>query len=90
VRLHTEEWVRLCQQASVEQDPARLVKLIQRINELLEEKRNDWQEIPVPITVPNVGSVRLTWSAETRSREDCFKVSVTARNTNVRLSGQRI
>jgi len=39
VRLHTEEWARLCQQASVEQDPARLIKLIQRINELLEEKR---------------------------------------------------
>jgi hypothetical protein len=39
VRESTEEWERLCQQASVEQDPARLIKLIQRINELLEEKR---------------------------------------------------
>ena len=87
MRLHTEEWVRLCQQASVEQDPAKLIKLIERINELLEENANDWQEIPVPITVPNIGSVRLAWSAETRSREDCFKVLVTARNTNGRLSG---
>ena len=48
MRLHTEEWVRLCQQASVEQDPVRLIKLIQRINELLEEKRKRLAVNPNP------------------------------------------
>jgi len=33
-----EEWHRLCQQAAEEQDPAKLVKLVERINELLEAK----------------------------------------------------
>ncbi len=33
-----EQWRRLCEQAAVEQDPARLMELIHEINRLLEEK----------------------------------------------------
>lgn len=33
-----EEWLELCRQASVEQDPAKLLRLVSRINELLEAK----------------------------------------------------
>ncbi|MGA9790421.1 MAG: hypothetical protein WBQ43_06995 [Terriglobales bacterium] len=33
-----EEWPELCRQASVEQDPAKLLRLVSRINELLEAK----------------------------------------------------
>ena len=36
---HAEEWKQLCQQASTEQNPKKLLELIRRINELLEEKR---------------------------------------------------
>ncbi len=35
---HQEEWLELCQQASVEQDPKKLYQLVRRINELLEAK----------------------------------------------------
>ena len=35
---HREEWEKLCQLAAVEQDPERLMELIQQINELLEAK----------------------------------------------------
>jgi hypothetical protein len=34
-----EEWQILCASATVERDPAKLLKLVQRINELLEQKR---------------------------------------------------
>ncbi len=37
---HMEEWTRLCQQAAVEQDPDRLMKLVARIVELLDERRS--------------------------------------------------
>jgi hypothetical protein len=33
-----ERWQQLCQQASIEQDPRRLMELIREINRLLEEK----------------------------------------------------
>ena len=35
---HEEEWQTLCKQASVEQDPAKLLHLVERINQLLEAK----------------------------------------------------
>jgi hypothetical protein len=38
MREHREEWMELCRQASVEQDPQKLVELVRRINELLEAK----------------------------------------------------
>ena len=37
---HKEEWTRLCQQAAVEQDPDRLMKLVARIVELLDARRS--------------------------------------------------
>ena len=33
-----ESWERLCQQAAIEQDPERLMSLIEELNELLEAK----------------------------------------------------
>jgi hypothetical protein len=37
---HGEEWKNLCEQAAVEQDPAKLHELIGRINDLLEAKES--------------------------------------------------
>jgi hypothetical protein len=39
VKEHAEEWKQLCEQASVEQDPNKLLDLIRKINELLAAKR---------------------------------------------------
>jgi hypothetical protein len=36
---HLEEWKRLCEQASVEQDPQKLLDLIREITRLLEGKQ---------------------------------------------------
>ena len=33
-----ERWFRLCQQAAVEHDPVKMLKLITEINDILEEK----------------------------------------------------
>lgn len=33
-----ELWIQLCEQAAVEQDPKRLLELVTRINDLLEQK----------------------------------------------------
>jgi len=35
---NAERWRALCEQAAVEQDPARLMELISQINKMLEEK----------------------------------------------------
>jgi hypothetical protein len=37
---HAEEWKNLCERAALEQDPQKLLDLIQRINHLLDAKRN--------------------------------------------------
>ncbi len=46
MREHEQEWLELCREAAVEQDPDKLLRLVQRINELLEAKQNrlgpDW------------------------------------------------
>ena len=39
MRNENQEWVRLCEQAAVEQDPERLMKLVQQIVELLDTRR---------------------------------------------------
>jgi hypothetical protein len=39
VQDHTEEWAQLCQQAAVEKDPERLMRLVARIVELLDARR---------------------------------------------------
>ena len=36
---HNEEWAQLCQQAAVEKDPERLMRLVGRIVELLDARR---------------------------------------------------
>jgi hypothetical protein len=38
-----EEWQKLCDQAANEQDPKRLLELVKRINELLEQKEQRLQ-----------------------------------------------
>jgi hypothetical protein len=35
----SEHWMELCQQASIEQNPQKLIQLIRAINNMLEEKR---------------------------------------------------
>lgn len=40
VQDHNEEWTQLCQQAAVEQDPERLMRLVGRIVELLDARRS--------------------------------------------------
>jgi hypothetical protein len=37
---HDERWMQLCEQAAVEQDPEKLMKLVEEINRLLEAKQN--------------------------------------------------
>jgi hypothetical protein len=37
---HAEAWKNLCEQAAFEQDPQKLLDLIQRINQLLDAKKN--------------------------------------------------
>ena len=36
---NSEDWMSLCEQAAVEQDPERLMKLVQQIVELLDSRR---------------------------------------------------
>jgi hypothetical protein len=38
MREKEERWLQLCQQATVEQDPAKMLVLIKEINDLLEAK----------------------------------------------------
>ena len=40
-----EHWIKLCTQASTEQDPDELVKLVREINDLLEEKKSRLRNI---------------------------------------------
>ena len=40
---HQEEWLKLCEQAAIEQDPQKLFQLVRRINELLEAKEKRLQ-----------------------------------------------
>jgi hypothetical protein len=35
-----EDWMYFCEQAAVEQDPDKLLQLVQKINQMLEEKEN--------------------------------------------------
>jgi hypothetical protein len=40
VEQNEERWILLCEQAATEQDPEKLRKLLQEINQLLAEKRD--------------------------------------------------
>ena len=43
-----EEWMRLCEQAAYEQDPEKLMALVQEINRLLDEKHQRLQKAVSP------------------------------------------
>jgi hypothetical protein len=40
-----EHWIRPCAEASTEQDPDQLIKLVREINDLLEEKKSRLRNI---------------------------------------------
>ena len=42
-----EQWMELCRQASVEQDSAKLLELVKRINDLLEDKQQRLNKVEV-------------------------------------------
>lgn len=42
---HNEEWAQLCQQAAVEKDPERLMRLVGRIVELLDARRSSTSHV---------------------------------------------
>jgi hypothetical protein len=39
MREQTERWMKLCEQASTEQDPKKLIELVREINDLLAKKQ---------------------------------------------------
>jgi hypothetical protein len=45
------DWRDLCEQASKEQDSAKLIEIVQRLNEALEERRRTPRD-PVPHEIP--------------------------------------
>ena len=47
-----DHWMQLCQQASIEQDPEKLIKLIRQINNLLKEKHIHLSKNEKPHTEP--------------------------------------
>ena len=52
MRENTERWMELCKQAAVEQDPTKLLKLVQEINNLLEAKERRLGIIPQKSDTP--------------------------------------
>jgi hypothetical protein len=54
-----ERWMKLCQQASLEQDPEKLLKLVKEINDLPESKHKQRVD---PLTSPSNGGNRSTGS----------------------------
>ena len=55
------DWRVLCEQASKEQDPERLIELVQRLNEALEERQRrkiEHQFYNAPDVVPGLCRVR--------------------------------
>jgi hypothetical protein len=49
-----ERWMELCEQAAKEQDPEELLKLVEQINDLLEEKERRLGVLPSKPTNPNL------------------------------------
>lgn len=43
-----ERWLQLCEQAAVEQDPERLLKLVNEISRILDEKNQRVQQCSPP------------------------------------------
>ena len=40
-----QRWMKLCQQASVEQDPDKLIKLVEEINRLLDARQKSYRAL---------------------------------------------
>lgn len=40
MREQTERWMKLCEQAAIEQDPKKLLELVREINDLLAKKQD--------------------------------------------------
>jgi len=61
-----ERWMRLCEQATVEQDPDRLLALVNEINEILEAKERSLRIIPpkeAPAAQPELSQMdKERWS----------------------------
>lgn len=53
MKLNREEWMELCEQAAEEQDSAKLMQLIVRINQLLEAKERRLKGNPPVIDPPD-------------------------------------
>jgi hypothetical protein len=60
-----ERWRELCQQAVVEQDAQKLIKLIREINELLEAKERRLERHR-PLAKANEASAIITRSTQTK------------------------
>jgi hypothetical protein len=56
MRVTSELWMTLCEEAANEQDPQRLLELVKEINDLLEEKRMRLNGKKVDGTSPNGGN----------------------------------
>jgi len=59
MRVTSELWMTLCEEAANEQDPQRLLELVKEINDLLEEKRMRLNGKKVDGTSPNGGNGSL-------------------------------
>jgi hypothetical protein len=58
VQGNTERWLELCKQASIEQDPGKLLALITNINDLLQAKESQLREGPSERPHPEGGGSR--------------------------------
>ena len=54
-----QHWMELCQQASVEQDPEKLLELVNEINRLLEEKEERLKNLRTG-SDPNISPSKVT------------------------------
>jgi len=61
MRNRQEEWIELCREAYVEQDPSRLHQLIRRINELLEAKENRLRMGGAKLTSEGIGVLQIAY-----------------------------
>jgi hypothetical protein len=56
------DWRDLCEQASKEQDPEKLIEVVQRLNEALEERRRRPVQRPFAKVVVEISKPRLKLS----------------------------
>ena len=61
---NTEEWMELCERAAFEQDSAKLLELVRKINDLLEAKQERLAQ-----TLSGQGKSGHAWSLQNRPYE---------------------